>query len=75
MERIDEYTLAAFLEGTLPDAERKEVTRVLAKSAALREVLCMAQTCRAAARSYRPAHRPARHTTSHTARTAAPERR
>ena len=40
---IDEYTLAAFLSGTLSEERRREVVAYLAKNADARELLCMAQ--------------------------------
>lgn len=39
---IDEYTLAAFLSGTLSEERRQEVTAYLAENADARELLCMA---------------------------------
>ncbi len=39
---IDEYTLAAFLSGTLPQDRRHEVMVYLAENADARELLCMA---------------------------------
>lgn len=39
---IDEYTLAAFLSGTLPEERRGEVMAYLAENADARELLCMA---------------------------------
>ncbi|MFQ5569320.1 MAG: hypothetical protein ACE5G0_06570, partial [Rhodothermales bacterium] len=42
-QHIDEYTLAAFLAGTLPEARRREVAAYLAENADARELLCMAQ--------------------------------
>ena len=40
---IDEYTLAAFLAGNLPEKERAQVLAYLAASEDARELLCMAQ--------------------------------
>ena len=40
---IDEYTLAAFLSGTLSEEQRHEVVAYLAENADARELLCMAQ--------------------------------
>ena len=42
-EPIDEYTLAAYMTGTLPEARRREVVTYLAENADARELLCMAQ--------------------------------
>ena len=42
MQSIDEYTLAAFLDGTLTSARRQEVRAYLAKNADARELLKMA---------------------------------
>ena len=39
---LDEYTLAAFLSGTLPEDRRREVMAYLAENADARELLCMA---------------------------------
>ncbi|MCH8961573.1 MAG: hypothetical protein IH820_09695 [Bacteroidetes bacterium] len=39
---IDEYTLAAFLSGTLSEEQRREVVAYLAENADARELLCMA---------------------------------
>ncbi len=39
---IDEYTLAAFLSGSLPEDRRREVVAYLAENADARELLCMA---------------------------------
>ena len=39
---IDEYTLAAFLSGTLSEEQRREVAAYLAENADARELLCMA---------------------------------
>ena len=39
---IDEYTLAAFLSGTLSEAQHREVVAYLAENADARELLCMA---------------------------------
>ena len=39
---IDEYTLAAFLSGTLSEEQRGEVVAYLAENADARELLCMA---------------------------------
>ena len=50
---IDEYTLAAFLSGTLPEEQRRDVMAYLAENADARELLCMAQVALEAA------HQPA----------------
>ncbi len=47
---IDEYTLAAFLSGTLPEDRRREVVAYLAANADARELLCLAQEAMEAAR-------------------------
>jgi hypothetical protein len=39
---MDEYTLAAFLAGTLPEDRRREVLAFLSENADARELLCMA---------------------------------
>lgn len=39
---MDEYTLAAFLAGTLPEDRRREVVAFLSENADARELLCMA---------------------------------
>lgn len=39
---LDEYDLAAFLAGTLPESRRQEVVAYLASNAEARELLCMA---------------------------------
>ncbi len=39
---IDEYTLAAFLSGSLSEEQRREVVAYLAENADARELLCMA---------------------------------
>lgn len=48
---IDEYTLAAFLAGTLPEARQQEVIEYLAANPDAREVLQMAAEALEAARS------------------------
>lgn len=40
---VDEYTLAAFLAGTLAEEQRREVAAFLAENSDARELLCMAQ--------------------------------
>lgn len=42
-EPIDEYTLAAFMAGSLPEPRRREVVAFLSENADARELLCMAQ--------------------------------
>ncbi|HMB90778.1 MAG TPA: hypothetical protein VKP65_08020 [Rhodothermales bacterium] len=47
---LDEYTLAAFLSGTLPEEKHREVLRHLADNEEARELVCMAQDALEAAR-------------------------
>ena len=48
---IDEYSLAAFLSGTLPEERRREVMAYLAENADARELLCMAHEALEAAQA------------------------
>ena len=63
---IDEYTLAAYLSGTLSEEQRREVVAYLARNSDARELLCMAHEALEAA------HQPAVEQ-PFTAPTAAPE--
>lgn len=47
---LDEYTLAAFLSGTLPEEKHREVLRHLTDNEEARELVCMAQDAMEAAR-------------------------
>jgi len=56
---IDEYTLAAYIAGTLPEDERAEVAAYLAENADARELLQMAYEALEAARHGDPHMKPA----------------
>ena len=68
---IDEYSLAAFLSGTLPEERRREVMAYLAENADARELLCMAHEALEAAQV--PVSEPFMRPETASAKPAAPK--